>query len=171
MTQANGSPDGAERQVIRFEDLNGRESPFHPFDMVLERFQRRRYAVVGRRTEKTATGSGPGEVDDFSVVYIAAAPGKGIGSHAHATPEVFIVMGGESPAELEVGPWDVVAVPPDVFHSAVNIGETEGWILAINTGGDGAPIQWDPALIAEIRAQGLTVEATELPGAALAERP
>ncbi len=44
------SPD-IEAHVLRFVDLPGRDSPYRPMDMLLERFERKRYAVVGRPAE------------------------------------------------------------------------------------------------------------------------
>ncbi|MDA0662596.1 MAG: cupin domain-containing protein [Proteobacteria bacterium] len=151
-----------ENQVIRFNELDTMESPFQPADMALERFARHRYSVVGRPAEKTAAGKGTGAVKDFSVVYISCEPGKGIGAHAHSNAEVFIPMSGrwrvtmhgETEQAVELGPWDVISVPPDVMHGAENIGEDEAWLLAINAGGGTAKSHWHPELIAEILAAG-----------------
>jgi len=156
-----------ENLVIRFNDLESMESPFEPADMALERFQRHRYSVVGRPAEKTSTGKGPGEVKDFSVVYLSCEPGKGVGTHAHSNAEVFIPMtgrwrvniSGETDQEGELGPWDVISIPPDVMHGIVNISDEEGWLLAINAGGGTAKSYWHPKLIEEIRAAGGMVDA------------
>ncbi len=156
-----------ENQVIRFNELDKMESPFQPADMALERFARHRYSVVGRPAEKTAAGKGPGDVKDFSVVYISCEPGKGIGSHAHSNAEVFIPMSGrwrvtmrdETEKSVELSAWDVISVPPDVMHGAENIGEETAWLLAINAGGGTAKSHWDPKLVAEILAAGGKVDA------------
>ena len=60
----------------------------------------------------------------------------------------------ETEQTVEIGPWDVISVPPDVMHGAENIGEEEAWLLAINAGGGTAKSHWHPKLIAEIQAAG-----------------
>lgn len=165
----SGARPELDEHVVRFADLAQHESPYHPFDMQLPRYERKRYSVVGRPAEQAGAPKGVHEVKDFSVVYIACEPGKGIGAHAHATPEVFIPLSGNwrltlGEEELMLGPWDVLSVPPDVMHGAENVSEQQAWLLVINAGHAGAKIHWAPELLAEIKAQGLRAEASEEPG-------
>lgn len=158
-----------EDHVVRFGDLSRHESPYHPFDMQLPQYARKRYSVVGRPAEQAGAPKAVHQVKDFSVVYISCKPGKGIGAHAHATPEVFIPLSGRwrltlGEAETTLEPWDVLSVPPDVMHGAVNVSDEEAWLLVINAGHAGAKIHWAPELLAEIRARGLRAEASEDPG-------
>ena len=60
--------------------------------MLLECFERERYAVIGRPAEGTTAGTALGAVKAFSVVYLKCEPSKGLGSHAHASAEVIIVI-------------------------------------------------------------------------------
>lgn len=158
--------------VVRFSELDGRESPFHPFDMQLARFDRKRYSVIGRPAEQKGEARAVNRVEGFSVVYIRCEAGKGIGAHGHATAEVFIPLSGrwkvtfgaEGEREVELGPWDVISVPPDVMHGAVNVSDEDGWLMAINAGQAGAPIRWAPKLVEEIRALGKEAAESETPG-------
>lgn len=156
--------------VARFGGLE--ESPYHPLDMQLPRYDRKRYSVIGRPTEQAGAAAPGRQVKEFSVVYIKCEPGKGIGAHGHATSEVFVVMSGrwkitggaEGEHAVELGPWDVISVPPDLMHGAVNVSDEDGWLMAINAGQAGARITWDQGLLEEIKAQGGKAAASEAPG-------
>ena len=91
--------------------------------------------------------------------------------HAHATPEVFFPMSArwkvllEGGRTLELGPWDVISVPPDELHGLENISAEPAMVMAINPGEGGAPIRLAPELVAEIRAAGGDADELEVPGA------
>ena len=162
------SQEELESCIIRFDDLDKRKSHFRPRDMLLPRYERDRYSVIGRPAEGSTGGKSTADVKAFSVVYLRCEPGKGIGAHAHASAEVFIVMSGQWEVDVEgtrtvLNPWDVISVTPDIFHSAVNISDKPAYIMAINEGQTGAPIRMDPALLAEIRAAGHQVSDPEYP--------
>jgi quercetin dioxygenase-like cupin family protein len=160
--------------VLRFRDLPGRESTWRPLDMELPEFERTRYAVAGRPREGTAT-SALDALQAFNITYLKCAPGKGIGGHAHATPEVFIVMSGRWSVTLGpdgeqstiLEPWDIIAVTPDEMHGAVNISDEDGWIMTINAGHGGAKIRWAPSVLAALAARGVDIAAEEMPGETL----
>jgi len=166
-----GAAEIERRCVIRFGELDGRRSTYRPADMQLSRYERERYSVVGRPAEGTVAGKRLGEATGFSVVYLKCEPGKGVGLHAHATPEVFIPMSGrwavtlEGGERLELGPWDVISVPPDLMHGLVNLADEPAFVMAINPGHGGAPIRFAPALLAELREHGAVAAAEEVPGA------
>ena len=154
--------------IIRYEDLGSRKSSYRPIDMVLPRFDRERYSVVGRGSEGTSKAKRTGDVEAFSIVYLKIASGNGVGAHAHATPEVFIPMSGIWEVEMEgrktnVEPWDVIAVPPGVMHGLTNVGKTDAVIMAINGGHAGVPIYFEPALLDEIKRAGGNVREVDYP--------
>ena len=165
-----------EAHVLRFRDLAGRESSYRPIDMLLSRFERDRYSVIGRPAEQSGPPTPLDEVDAFNMTYLKCSPGKGIGTHAHATTEIFIVMTGRWSVTLGVDagqetilePWDIISVPPNAMHGAVNIGEEDGWLMTINAGKGGARLYWAPDLVEEIRSMGVAVEETEIPGGIVA---
>jgi quercetin dioxygenase-like cupin family protein len=164
------TPTAAELEscVIRFRNLEGRKSTFRPRDMLLPRFERDRYSVIGRPGEGSTSGTPLADVKAFSVVYLRCEPGKGLASHAHNSAEIFIVMSGKWELDVQgtktvLEPWDVVSVTPDVLHGARNISDAPAYIMAINEGQTGAPIRLDPAILAEIRAAGHQVVDPEYP--------
>ena len=156
--------------IVRFKDLPKRRSTFQPLDTKVPKYERERYSVVGRGAEGTTKGKKTAEVKDFSIVYVKLDPGKAIGTHAHATSEVFLPLTGR----WEVGingqttilePFDVISVPPNVMHSLVNVGDEPAFLMAVNAGGAGAPIQWAREVLDEVRAAGNHVSEMENPPA------
>ena len=171
MTQP--TQDELESCIIRFADLDKRKSGYRPRDMLLPRFERERFSVIGRPGEGSAAGKSTADVKAFSVVYLRCEPGKGLASHAHASAEVFIVMSGQWEIDVEgtktlLRPWDVISVTPDVLHGARNIGDQPAYMMAINEGSAGVPIRLDPKILSEIRAAGHNVEDPEYPPGARA---
>ncbi len=94
VTATNSDAPDIEAHVLRFSDIDQRESPYRPIDMLLERFERKRFAVVGRPAEQKGVITPLDRVDAFNITYLKCEPGKGLATHGHPTPEVFIVMAG-----------------------------------------------------------------------------
>lgn len=148
MTHKNETAANIERHLLRFDELDGHESPWQPIDTMIPRFERKRYSVIGRPAEGTGQGKSVDDIEAFNVTYLKCEPGKGIGGHAHATPEVFIPMSGrwsvtlgpEGEQETVMEPWDIISVPPGEMHGATNISDEVGWIMTINAGQGGAKI-------------------------------
>jgi len=164
-----------EANIIRFDGIEARQSSFRPRDMLLPRYERERYSVIGRPAEGSTKGTALGDVKAFSMVYIRCEPGKGIGSHAHESAEVFVVMSGRWEIDVEgtktvLNPFDVVSVPPDLFHEARNVGEEPAVLMALNEGQIGVPIRLDPKLLNEIRGAGHVVSDPEYPPGPRAEQ-
>lgn len=165
------APD-IEAHVLRFRHIADKESAYRPIDMLLERFDRKRYAVVGRPAEQTGEPTPLDQVDAFNITYLKVEPGKGLATHGHATPEAFVVMAGTWKITLGVNadqetilePFDIIAVPPNAMHGAENIGKDMGWMMTINAGHGGAKLFWPPDLVEEIRATGADVSDVEIPG-------
>ena len=163
---------GIERCVRRFAGLADKESAYRPIDMLLPQFDRKRFAVVGRPDENTEEPSPLDDVEAFNLTYLECAPGKGIGTHAHATPELFIPMSGRwrvtlgenAEQETILEPWDIISVPPDEMHGAVNISDETGWLMTVNAGFGGARIRWAANIVEELRTAGHDVATEEQPG-------
>jgi mannose-6-phosphate isomerase-like protein (cupin superfamily) len=167
---SQGRRGDAEDLVVRFGDLARRRSPYRPPDMALPRYERERYAVVGRPAEGSDAAPPVGADAGFSVVYLKCEPGTGVAMHAHASSEVFIAMSGRWAATLEGGErveleaWDLISVPPDTMHGLENIGTEPAYVMAINSGSAGAPIRLPPELLREIAAAGGHAEEVTRPG-------
>jgi len=148
-----------EEHVVRWRDIAKRKSPFRPRDMALPQFERERYVVLGRPHEAPTGGPRTIENDHFTMVCITAEPGKGFASHAHATVESFIILAGtfrctSGDQSVVVEPFDVVHVPPNLFHDLVNIGTETGVAMAINAGKHGAPISLSQDVLDQLAAIG-----------------
>ena len=171
-TAINRDTPDIEAHVLRFGDIDQRESSYRPIDMLLERFERKRYAVVGRPAEQKSETTPLDEVDAFNITYLKCEPGKGLATHGHETPEAFIVMAGcwkitlglHAEQETILGPFDIISVPPYAMHGAEVIGDETGWMMTINAGHGGAKLFWPPDLVEEIRATGADVSDVEIPG-------
>lgn len=174
MTTDTQTPD-IEAHVLRFSDIDQRESPYRPIDMMLERFDRKRYAVLGRPAEQKGEPTPLDQVEAFNITYLKIEPGKGLATHGHPTPEAFIVMRGRwkitlgmnAEQETILEPFDIITVPPDLMHGAEVIGDETGWIMTINAGHGGAKLFWPPDLVEELRATGVDVSNVEIPGESL----
>lgn len=167
-TSQSAAADPLEDLIIRFSDLESRRSAFRPRDMLLPRFERERFSVVGRPGEGTSAGKSTGDVSAFSIVYVRCEPGKGIAPHAHDSSEVFIILSGtwdvscgEQQARLQ--PFDVISVPPGAMHGLVNVGSEPGVAMAINEGKTGVAIRLAPEILAELRANGHALPDVEQP--------
>ena len=161
-----------ETYVLRFKNLDQRESPYRPIDMLLERFERKRYAVLGRPAEQSGEATPLDNVEAFNITYLKVEPGKGLATHSHTTPEAFFVMQGtwritmgpNSEQETIMYPFDIISVPPNEMHGAEVIGQETGWLMTINAGHGGAKLFWPPNLLEELRAKGVDVPDVEIPG-------
>ena len=77
----------------------------------------------------------------FSAGVVTLEPGKGHDRHSHpGVEEILYVLDGKARQmveidarqdEREVGPGVLIHIPPDVFHSTINVGKTPVRILAI----------------------------------------
>jgi mannose-6-phosphate isomerase-like protein (cupin superfamily) len=61
------------------------------------------------------------------IIFVDAAPGEGPRLHKHPYEEIFITLSGEATfvvddQELQVGPDDIVIVPPHTAHRFTNSG-------------------------------------------------
>lgn len=178
MAKIAAAPD-IEAHVLRFRNIAERESPYRPIDMLLERFDRKRYAVIGRPTEQKGDATPLDQVEAFNITYLQVEPGKGLATHGHPTPEAFIVLAGKwkitmgmnAEQETILEPFDIISVPPNEMHGAENIGDETGWMMTINAGHGGAKLFWPPDLVEEIRATGANVSEVEIPGRATGPLP
>lgn len=158
----------SEKYVVRVKELQA--APSAPPDARLPRFERDRFMVLGRNSERRAGDTGPVLKTGINLAYLRCEPGKGFCSHKHPDWEIFVVLSGQwkvtaADTAVSVGPLDVVAVPGDVFHDAVNIGQEAAYVMSINMGTDTARYALHPAILEELGAPG------ESSIAAQAERP
>jgi quercetin dioxygenase-like cupin family protein len=144
----------SKRYVVRFNDIEPTAGA--PPDAQLPRFARDRLLVLGRPSERRAGEVAPDLDAGINIAYVRCESGKGFCSHKHPSWEIFVPMSGrwsitrEDGEALEIGPWDAVAVPGDVFHGAVNLSDGDAVMMSINPGGDTAPYTISPKILEEI---------------------
>ena len=166
------SSEEMEKFVIRFKDLPNRVSPVRLVDMALPEFERKRYPVVGRSTEQSWPDKRVGEVEAFNLNFVSCNPKCGIAVHAHDSDEAFVILTGRwlisfgesNVTDIEVEPYDVVSVPPNVMHGLTNLSNSESFLLAAQGAHSGAAIEWSPRLVERVRALGLDAASVEHPG-------
>ena len=166
------SSEEMEKFVIRFKDLPNRVSPVRLVDMALPEFERKRYPVVGRSTEQSWPDKRVGEVEAFNLNFVSCNPKCGIAAHAHDSDEAFVILTGRwlisfgesNVTDIEVAPYDVVSVPPNVMHGLTNLSNSESFLLAAQGAHRGASIEWSPRLVERVRALGLDAASVEHPG-------
>ena len=166
------SSEEMEKFVIRFKDLSNRVSPTRLMDMALPEFERKRYPVVGRSTEQSWPDKRVGEVEAFNLNFVSCNPKCGIAVHAHDSDEAFVILTGRwlisfgesNVTDIEVEPYDVVSVPPNVMHGLTNLSNSESFLLAAQGAHRGAAIKWSPRLVERVRALGLDAASVEHPG-------
>ena len=166
------SSEEMEKFVIRFKDLPNRVSPVRLVDMALPEFERKRYPVVGRSTEQSWPDKRVGEVEAFNLNFVSCNPKCGIAAHAHDSDEAFVILTGRwlisfgesNVTDIEVEPYDVVSVPPNVMHGLTNLSNSESFLLAAQGVHRGAAIEWSPRLVERVRALGLDAASVEHPG-------
>lgn len=143
----------AQKYVVRANELQ----PTHgaPPDARLTRFSRDRYMVLGRMSERVRGDTGPALETGVNLAYVACEPGKGFCAHKHPDWEIFVVLSGTWQISVEerditVGPMDVIAVPGDVYHAAMNAGSARACMMSINMGTDTARYTIHPSIVTEL---------------------
>jgi len=141
-------------------------------DMVLPQFERKRYPVTGRSTEQSWSDKRVGEVEAFNINFVSCDANCGIGTHAHDSDEAFVILTGRwsirfgetGDQEIELEPYDLITVPPNIMHGVTNIADSESYLLAVQGAHRGATIQWSSKIVKQVRALGRQAEAIEYPG-------
>jgi mannose-6-phosphate isomerase-like protein (cupin superfamily) len=164
------SPEEMQKRIARFEELQewnvmrGNEMPVEVRDLVYAR--KLVSAVVPEGIE------GPFDnptaihgVDNFSLTYAMCPPGQGPGLHAHCrTTETFtciqgtfrVLWGDRGEHSVDLDRLDSISIPPGVVREFRNIGDGEGILQVLITGGvhDMNDIALAPSLAKQIAAHG-----------------
>ena len=172
MTSAELSLEEMEKYVIRYSDLPNRVSPVRLLDMALPEFERKRYPVTGRSTEQNWPDKRVGEVEAFNINFVSCEAKCGIGTHAHDSDEAFIILTGRWAVTfgeavdhaIELEPFDMITVPPNIMHGVMNLSDSQSYMLAVQGAHRGATIQWSSKVVEAVRELGLDANAVEYPG-------
>lgn len=147
--------------VIRLAEL--KPLAVSPADIVVPRYERQRYSVIGRAEQRQAGEPGSAVTANVNFGYLRCAGGKGNCSHKHPNWEIFIPMSGRwkmtlegGPLDagthvLELGPWDLIVIPGETFHEAQNTSDSEAILMSLNPGVKAANYTVHPSVVEEIR--------------------
>lgn len=100
----------------------------------------------------------------FSIAWLRAQPGQGVGVHRHEASQVFMVQDGrwritlnqDNPVSMEIGPLDTFSVPVGAWRRIENIGDETGQLVVMTEGDGRVLLEWDDAVVVAAREQGLS---------------
>lgn len=100
---------------------------------------------------------------NFSIAWLRAGPGQGVLRHRHEESQVLMARDGgwqvwlnegDDELSVELGPWDMLSVPPGAWRRVENAGDRAAE-LAVVTGGDGrVRLDWAPEVVRAARGTG-----------------
>ncbi|WLQ35191.1 cupin domain-containing protein [Streptomyces castrisilvae] len=155
------SPEQMRQRLATPEDLEWSATPF--LDSELPGGGAELALVVGYGiTEDRDQSPRVHNPHGFSLAWLRAEPGAGVGAHRHDASQVFMVKDGrwrvtlnqEDPVTSELGPFDTFSVPRGAWRKLESIGESTG-LLVVMTEGDGrVRAEWDPEIRRAASARG-----------------
>ncbi len=168
MDTDNLSIDEMEGFVARFATLRGSEEAF--VDSRLPGARRFKINLIGmgvveREGLADLRPNIPLPAKGFNLGMIQAEHGNGASLHAHQTEEVFMPLIGpwavvwrtaDGEKELVLQPFDTVHVPVGVFRGFRYVGEGRGTLLTIIGGPNAGKVEWDPRVLSDAAAGGLS---------------
>lgn len=127
-----------EKYLARYDEVKPSAAFF--LDTALPEFERDIKNVIGAAGgEDASTGPAITAPTGVNFNYAITEPGKGSGLHDHPVWEIFVPVNGrwsifwdeDDPQEVEIGPLDVIAVPPGVLRGFRNIGTETSILIAL----------------------------------------
>ena len=103
----------------------------------------------------------------FTLAWLKADSGRGVGLHRHQESQVLIVKDGRwrvtlneaAKVSVELGPYDTVSIPPGAWRCFESIGDETGQLVMI-TGGDGrTTLEWSSEVVSQALAAGVVHDA------------
>jgi mannose-6-phosphate isomerase-like protein (cupin superfamily) len=147
--------------VIRFDHLKERGIPLMFIDSALPGHHRMNFALIGdTASENPAYAPAVTSPHDFQLGMAMCPPGQGPGYHTHDYIEAFFVLRStfrfhyghdeNEPSDfVDVGPWDLITLPPQLWRSFENVGDEDGWFFAVlesHEAFDGKDPYWSPTI-------------------------
>jgi adenosylmethionine-8-amino-7-oxononanoate aminotransferase/mannose-6-phosphate isomerase-like protein (cupin superfamily) len=131
--------------------------------------ERANYVYIGRGVyldrDEPMDGRRPAVVpgQNYSMVILLCAPGKGAPLHAHTTEETFMALSGrwavfwgESAQHQEtLEQWDAVSFPGPVMRGFRNVGTSDAYLLSVIGGGNPPPPINHPDVVRALAEHGL----------------
>lgn len=156
------SVEDMQKRIARFRDLTPIPRGF--LDTAIPGHARDVFNVIGQGvTEDQTVAPAIADARDFNVTYVRAEPGNGAALHDHETVEVFIpltgrfaiVWGDHGEQEVELGPFDVISVPPGVMRGFRNVDHEAAYMLAIQGGTDPGRVTYADQVLARAKELGI----------------
>lgn len=157
------SMEEMQARTARFDSLESSRMPL--IDAALPQFQREIFTIIGSGVlEDPAVRPPITAVDGFHLSIVRAKPGMGTGLHNHRTVEVFMPLTGiwaiqwndDGSSELQLGPYDVVSVPPGVMRGFRNDSGDEAMLLVVVGGTDPGQVDWTAEVLNAAAERGFT---------------
>lgn len=162
MASASISVEQMQKRIARFSDLVPIRSGF--LDTAIPGHARDVFNVIGGGvTEDQSVAPAIADARDFNLTYVRAEPGNGAALHDHETVEVFIpltgrfaiIWGEHGEHEIELGPFDVISVPPGVMRGFRCVHHEAAYLLALQGGSDPGRVTYADEVLARAQELGI----------------
>lgn len=149
------------KRIARFSELVPIWSGF--LDTAIPGHARDVFNVIGQGvTEDNTVAPAIADARDFNLTYVRAEPGNGAALHDHETVEVFIpltgrfriIWGDHGEHEVELGPFDVISVPPGVMRGFRCVHQEPAYLLAIQGGADPGRVTYAAEVVEQAKQLG-----------------
>jgi mannose-6-phosphate isomerase-like protein (cupin superfamily) len=121
--------------------------------------------VIGAFSNRASAAAKITSPHNFFAGYMLLPPGSRGALHNHKTAEVFVPLQGRmrlfwgenGGRSIELGPFDMISVPPGVFRGFENIGDCDLLLLGILEGPDPGQVAWSPDIEAQAKRLGYEI--------------
>ena len=154
-----------EKYVARYEDVKPSSAFF--LDTALPEFERQVKNVIGAAAgEDPTTSPAITAATGINFNYIVTDPGKGSALHDHPVWEIFVPVNGrwsifwgtEKSQEIELGPLDLIALPPGIMRGFRNVGLEQAVLIAMLGGDEVGDVTWSQSLLDATESKGIKPE-------------
>lgn len=148
------------------DDLEWSSRPF--LDSTLPRGGAELALVVGYGfTEDREQAPRLADPHGLTMAWLRADAGRGMSTHRHDHAQAMIVKSGrwritfnrDEPVSVEVGPYDVVSLPPGAWRRLESVGDDTGLAIFVTQGDGRVHLDWDEAVRRDARDSGVTIDA------------
>ena len=162
--------------VARFAELPFYWDQF--LDTKLSGHRRSQANAIGAFSNRAETASKITRPHNFFAGFMLLPPKAKGALHNHQTAEVFMPIRGrmrlfwgeKGDRSVELGPLDMISVPPGIFRGFENVGDEDLLLLGILEGPDPGRVTWSPLVEEQARRVGYVIDAdgvmTRLDGSA-----
>lgn len=160
------TPEEMEKRVARFQKMKSAPNLF--LDNVLPGSKRQVYNIIGTGVAEDPKALQPAisDVDGFNIQMSRCTPGNGTALHDHDTVEVFFAVkgtwsvkwGDKAEHEIILNEYDTISIPPGVMRYFTNVGNEDGYLMAILGGTDAGRVTWSPDVVEGAKKAGSVID-------------